>query len=109
IRGEIAAEVEQFRAATNIQPCLATVLVGEDPASSVYVRNKKKACEQAGMRGVHHGLSASTNQSELLDVVRQLNEDRSVHGILVQLPLPKQIDEQAILDAVHPLKDVDCF
>jgi methylenetetrahydrofolate dehydrogenase (NADP+)/methenyltetrahydrofolate cyclohydrolase len=109
IRSEIASEVAQFRAATGIQPCLATVLVGEDPASAVYVRNKKKACENAGMRGVHHGLSAATSQSELLDIVHRLNDDPSVHGILVQLPLPKQINEQAILDAVHPLKDVDCF
>ncbi len=109
IRSEIATEVTQFRATTGVQPCLATVLVGEDPASAVYVRNKKKACENAGMLGVHHGLAATASQSELLDIVHQLNDDPSVHGILVQLPLPKQIDEQAILDAVHPLKDVDCF
>jgi methylenetetrahydrofolate dehydrogenase (NADP+)/methenyltetrahydrofolate cyclohydrolase len=109
IRGEIAVDVARFRAETSIQPCLATVLVGDDPGSAVYVRNKKKACEAAGMLGVHHGLPATTSQSELLDVVQKLNDDRTVHGILVQLPLPKQINEQAILDAVHPLKDVDCF
>jgi methylenetetrahydrofolate dehydrogenase (NADP+)/methenyltetrahydrofolate cyclohydrolase len=109
IRGEIAKQVEEFRTATNIQPCLATVLVGDDPASTVYIRNKKKACEAVGMRGIHHGLSASAKQSELLDVIERLNEDPLVHGILVQLPLPKQIKEQSILDAVDPQKDVDCF
>lgn len=109
IRGEIAQEVRQFHAQTGIEPCLATVLVGDDPASAVYVRNKKKACENAGMRGEHFGLPASTSQSELLGVVQRLNDDPTVHGILVQLPLPKQIAEQTVLDAVHPLKDVDCF
>jgi methylenetetrahydrofolate dehydrogenase (NADP+)/methenyltetrahydrofolate cyclohydrolase len=101
--------VQRLRAATGIQPCLATVLVGEDAASAVYVRNKKRACENAGMAGVHHGLAKATTQSELLEVVQRLNDDPTVHGILVQLPLPRQIEEQAILDAVHPLKDVDCF
>jgi methylenetetrahydrofolate dehydrogenase (NADP+)/methenyltetrahydrofolate cyclohydrolase len=109
IRAEIATEVTAFKAASGVTPCLATVLVGADPASQVYVRNKQKACEQAGMRGVHRELPATTTQAELLDVVAQLNGDRAVHGILVQLPLPKQIHEQAVLDAIDPLKDVDCF
>ncbi|MCA9266864.1 MAG: bifunctional 5,10-methylene-tetrahydrofolate dehydrogenase/5,10-methylene-tetrahydrofolate cyclohydrolase, partial [Planctomycetales bacterium] len=85
------------------------VLVGEDPASQVYVRNKQRACEQAGMRGLHIEMNAATTQAELLGQIATLNADAAVHGILVQLPLPKQIEEQAILDAIDPRKDVDCF
>lgn len=109
IRAEIAAEVAGFVAETSIVPCLVTVLVGEDPASQVYVRNKQRACDKAGMRGVHQGLAASTTQDELLEHVQRLNSDEDVHGILVQLPLPGQIDATSILDAIDPLKDVDCF
>ncbi|MFN0197260.1 MAG: bifunctional methylenetetrahydrofolate dehydrogenase/methenyltetrahydrofolate cyclohydrolase FolD [Planctomycetaceae bacterium] len=109
LRLETAAEVEQFRLQTGIVPHLAAVLIGEDPASAVYVRNKQKACEQAGLISTLHKLSPQTSQQELLDVIFRLIDDRTVHGILVQLPLPKQIDERAVLDAVHPLKDVDAF
>jgi methylenetetrahydrofolate dehydrogenase (NADP+)/methenyltetrahydrofolate cyclohydrolase len=109
IRAEIAAEVAIFKASSGITPSLATVLVGVDLASQLYVRNKQKACEQAGMRGVHRELPATTTQAELLEVISKLNADRSIHGILVQLPLSKQIDEQAVLDVVDQLKDVDCF
>ena len=91
------------------KPGLATVLVGDDPASHVYVRNKRRTCEQVGMTSVHHELPATTSQTELLDLVDKLNDDPAVHGILVQLPLPKQIDEAAIIHAVAPHKDVDCF
>jgi methylenetetrahydrofolate dehydrogenase (NADP+)/methenyltetrahydrofolate cyclohydrolase len=88
---------------------LAAILVGDDPASAVYVRNKQKACEQSGLKSTLHRLAAETTQAELLDLIDQCNQDASVHGILVQLPLPKQIDELAVLDSVLPLKDVDAF
>ncbi|MEX1229648.1 MAG: bifunctional methylenetetrahydrofolate dehydrogenase/methenyltetrahydrofolate cyclohydrolase FolD [Planctomycetaceae bacterium] len=109
IRLETAAEVADFTKQTGIMPHLAAVLVGEDPASAVYVRNKQKACEQAGLKSTLHRLSSKTTQQELLDLVARLVDDTSVHGILVQLPLPKQIDERFVLDAVHPHKDVDAF
>lgn len=106
---QLAAEVASFSGQFHATPHLAAVLVGEDPASAVYVRNKQKDCELAGMRSTLHRLGAETTQSQLLELVDQLNRDPSVHGILVQLPLPRHIEEQAVLDAVHPLKDVDCF
>ena len=115
IREEVAAEVRQFVQAGGPKPCLTAVLVGEDPASQVYVRNKGRACEKAGIDGRTLRLAAETSQQELVDVVQTLNEAPDVHGILVQLPLPAQgnggsgFDEQAILDAVNPLKDVDAF
>lgn len=109
LRPQIAADVAEFRARTGIVPQLVAVLVGDDPASAVYVKNKRLACEKAGIQGTLHQLLASTTQAELLAVVARLNGDPQVHGILVQLPLPKQISAQAVLDAVHPLKDVDCF
>lgn len=109
IRETLSVEVASFREATGVVPKLAAVLVGDDPASQVYVRNKEQACAKAGMASDVHRLPASTTQAELLELVRNLNEDRLVHGILVQLPLPDHIHETTILDAVHPLKDVDCF
>ncbi len=109
MQSEIAAAVGQLTAAGGPRPGLATVLVGDDPASHVYVRNKRKACEQAGMTSFHHELPATASQAELLALVERLNRDPSVHGILVQLPLPKQIDESAVIRAVAPEKDVDCF
>ena len=109
IRAEIAEQVMAHIARGQRPPGLATVLVGEDPASHVYVRNKRKACESAGMVSFHHQLPATTSQAELLDLVTRLNVDRSVHGILVQLPLPKTIDEGAVIRAINPLKDVDAF
>lgn len=108
-RLRVAAETAKFVAATGVVPQLATVLVGEDPASAVYVRNKHVACEKVGFRNQQHTLSATTSQAELLELVGRLNADPAVHGILVQLPLPQQINEQVILDSVHPLKDVDAF
>lgn len=109
LREKLAVSVSEFTNASGITPHLAAVLVGDDPASAVYVRNKQRACEKTGIRSTLHRLSAETQQDELLEVVRGLNADRDVHGILVQLPLPDQIDEQTILDTVTPLKDVDCF
>lgn len=109
LREEIAADVANYTKKTGIVPCLAAVLVGDDPASQVYVRNKETACGKVGIQSRLYRLSAETSQAELLALVRELNEDETVHGILVQLPLPKQINEQAILDAVSPNKDVDAF
>jgi methylenetetrahydrofolate dehydrogenase (NADP+) / methenyltetrahydrofolate cyclohydrolase len=109
IRTEIGREVDTFRKETGIVPRLTAVLVGENPASEVYVKNKRLACEKAGMYGSLERLPAETSRQQLLDLVGCLNADPTVHGILVQLPLPKHIDSQAVLDAVAPLKDVDCF
>ena len=91
------------------QPGLAVILVGDDPASAVYVRNKEKDCAQCGVRCLNHHLPAETTQQELLDVVKGLNEDRTVDGILVQLPLPGQINEKVVLRSILPEKDVDGF
>jgi methylenetetrahydrofolate dehydrogenase (NADP+) / methenyltetrahydrofolate cyclohydrolase len=109
IRTRTAADVARFHDETGVQPHLVAILTGDDPASAVYVRNKQKACEQAGIRSTLHRLPADATQEELLALVRQCNVIRDVHGILVQLPLPPQIDEQAVLDTVTPLKDVDAF
>lgn len=105
LRQDIAAEV----AAKKLTPGLAVVLVGEDPASQVYVRNKSKAAEETGMKSWTHRMPAETTQAQLLGMVAQLNNDPAVHGILVQLPLPKHIDPQAIIAAIDPGKDVDGF
>jgi methylenetetrahydrofolate dehydrogenase (NADP+)/methenyltetrahydrofolate cyclohydrolase len=104
--GEAAAELQ---AKHGLVPGLAVVLVGENPASQVYVRNKAKQTREAGMASFEHKLAVDTRQDELLDLIRQLNDDPAVHGILVQLPLPDQIDAQAVLDAIAPAKDVDGF
>ncbi|MDO5113939.1 MAG: bifunctional methylenetetrahydrofolate dehydrogenase/methenyltetrahydrofolate cyclohydrolase FolD [Planctomycetia bacterium] len=109
LRQEIAEEVAFFVAQTGITPCLAAILVGEDPASQVYVRNKERACANVGMKSVLFRLPADTTSEELLTLVEKLNHDATVHGILVQLPLPPQIDEKTILDAISPDKDVDAF
>jgi methylenetetrahydrofolate dehydrogenase (NADP+)/methenyltetrahydrofolate cyclohydrolase len=109
LRSELAIEVATFRDTTGVTPHLAAVLVGEDPASAVYVRNKAKACETTGLNSTLHRLSAETTQQQLLELVEQLNTNPEIHGILVQLPLPRQINPQVILDAVTPLKDVDAF
>ena len=109
LRAILAGEVTEFVRATNVQPHLAALLVGEDLASAVYVRNKQKACDKAGIRSTLHRLPAQITEEGLLTLITQLNHDLSVHGILVQLPLPEHIREQVVLDAVAPLKDVDCF
>lgn len=109
MQAETAGAVADFIKSGGTQPGLATVLVGEDPASQVYVKSKQKACEKLGMRSIQHNLSKETTQAELLTLVQKLNNDPQVHGILVQLPLPKQINEDAIIRAVAPAKDVDCF
>jgi methylenetetrahydrofolate dehydrogenase (NADP+) / methenyltetrahydrofolate cyclohydrolase len=96
-------------AASGKMPGLAVILVGEDPASQVYVRNKGRAAEEIGMKSWTHRMPATTTQAELLAMIDELNQEREVHGILVQLPLPKQIDAQAIIAAIDPAKDVDGF
>lgn len=109
LRGSIAGAVENLKNNHGFIPGLAVVLVGEDPASQVYVRSKGKMTEAAGMVSIEHKLDASTSQETLLDLVSQLNSDPGVHGILVQLPLPDHIDTNAVLLAIDPAKDVDGF
>jgi methylenetetrahydrofolate dehydrogenase (NADP+)/methenyltetrahydrofolate cyclohydrolase len=107
IRGEVAGGVAEMKARHGIAPGLAAVLVGDDPASAVYVRNKEKAAGEAGILAEVFRLSASTSQQELLALLGRLNGDARFHGILVQLPLPPQINEEAIIEAINPDKDVD--
>jgi methylenetetrahydrofolate dehydrogenase (NADP+)/methenyltetrahydrofolate cyclohydrolase len=109
LRGRIAEAVTKLKAAHDLTPGLAVVLVGENPASQVYVRNKNKQTAEAGMNSFEHKLSAETDQDELLALVGRLNADPNVHGILVQLPLPDRIADQAVIDAIDPDKDVDGF
>lgn len=109
IRDELKAEATAIERDTGRPPGLAVVLVGENPASKVYVRNKAKACEEVGIRSFQHILPASVSQEELLSLVSKLNVSQEVHGILVQLPLPGHIDDELILEAVSPAKDVDGF
>jgi len=109
IQAEIATEVASFIEQSGVTPCLAAVLVGDDPASEVYVRNKHRACERVGIASQMHKLPASTSQDELLQLISQLNAQDDVHGILIQLPLPDSIDTLQVLDAVDPGKDVDAF
>jgi methylenetetrahydrofolate dehydrogenase (NADP+)/methenyltetrahydrofolate cyclohydrolase len=108
VREEVAAECAEL-AKRGVTPGLAAVLVGDDPASHVYVRNKRKAAEKVGIAAFDHTLPADTSQQDLLALVQKLNEDDTVHGILVQLPLPAHIDSSVILDAIDPGKDVDGF
>jgi methylenetetrahydrofolate dehydrogenase (NADP+)/methenyltetrahydrofolate cyclohydrolase len=109
IRLEIRRRVEQIRSDGGRAPGLAVVLVGEDPASGIYVRNKRQACAEVGFHSELHALPASTEQAALLDLIDRLNADPLIDGILVQLPLPNQIDEAAVTDRIHPAKDVDGF
>ncbi len=109
IRSEIADATSEFIATRGVTPKLAAVLVGENPASQVYVRNKQRACDAAGIGSDLHRLTADCGESELLRLVTTLNHDPSVHGILVQLPLPDSIQSQRILQAIDPNKDVDAF
>jgi len=109
LRGRIGADVARLKDEHGLTPGLAVVLVGDDPASQVYVRNKGKAAAEAGITATDHRLDASTSQEELVALVEQLNGDPAVHGILVQLPVPDQIDPNAVIDAIAPGKDVDGF
>jgi len=109
LRGEIARQVAVLKETHSITPGLAVVLVGEDPASQVYVRSKGKQTQEAGMNSYEHKLDASTSQDDLLALIDQLNNDPDVHGILVQLPLPDHIDEEAVINSISVDKDVDGF
>ncbi len=109
LRGRVAAAVPAFAAAAGRVPGLAVVLVGDDPASAVYVRSKARMTAEAGMAGFEHRLPADTSQAVLLALVARLNGDAAVDGILVQLPLPRHIEEAAVIDAIDPAKDVDGF
>ncbi|MEA2878035.1 MAG: methylenetetrahydrofolate dehydrogenase / methenyltetrahydrofolate cyclohydrolase [Hyphomicrobiales bacterium] len=109
LRARVAAEVERLHAAHALEPGLAVVLVGENPASTVYVRNKGKQTQEAGMRSFEHRLLETVSEADLLALVARLNADPAVHGILVQLPLPRQVDRQKVLSAIDPAKDVDGF
>ena len=109
IRAEIAEKVKELKAEKGVVPGLAVIIVGEDPASKVYVRNKHRACEEVGFASFGFELPAETTEEALLALVEKLNHDDAVHGILVQLPLPKHLDEEKILLAIDPAKDVDAF
>jgi methylenetetrahydrofolate dehydrogenase (NADP+)/methenyltetrahydrofolate cyclohydrolase len=108
LRGEVAQRAAKLTA-TGLQPGLAVILVGDNPASQVYVRNKVKACEDAGFKSVLERYEATLSETDLLARVEALNNDPSIHGILVQLPLPKHIDDHKVIEAISPLKDVDGF
>uniref|UniRef100_A0A7C4QLA2 Bifunctional protein FolD n=1 Tax=Schlesneria paludicola TaxID=360056 RepID=A0A7C4QLA2_9PLAN len=109
LRAHLAAECTTFVSRAGVTPHLAAILVGDDPASAVYVKNKRQACEQVGFKSTVHHLPKTVTQHELLQLVGRLNAARDVHGILVQLPLPAPLHPTAVLDAVDPRKDVDCF
>ncbi|TFG33834.1 bifunctional 5,10-methylenetetrahydrofolate dehydrogenase/5,10-methenyltetrahydrofolate cyclohydrolase [Candidatus Thorarchaeota archaeon] len=109
LRDQIQAEVAQLMATHDVPPKLVTVIVGEDEGSQMYVRMKRKACSDAGIISDHYDLPEKTTQEELFELIQKLNNDRTVHGILVQLPLPKHIDEKVIIGTIAPLKDVDGF
>ena len=112
ISAEIKAEAAEEAAALKeqgIEPCLAVVLVGDNSASKVYVSNKEKACAAVGIKSVSHVLPEATTEEELLKLIDELNADKSVHGILVQMPVPKHIDDRKVIMAISPDKDVDCF
>jgi len=109
VKAVLKEKVAAFQKERGFVPGLATVLVGENPASQVYIKNKNKSCVDVGMKSVHHHLSDTTTEKELLDLIATLNADKSIHGILVQLPLPAQINSDKVLEAINPDKDVDGF
>ena len=108
VKEQVRIETEEL-VKKGIKPGLAVIIVGDDPASRVYVNNKKKACEKVGFLSKEFALPATTTQEELLALVNKLNEDKEINGILCQLPLPKGLDEKAVIEAISPLKDVDAF
>lgn len=108
VKENVSKEVELLKS-NGITPSLAVIIVGEDPASKVYVANKKKACEQIGIKSLEFALSEETTNKELLDLINKLNNDESVNGILCQLPLPKHLDEKTVIESISPDKDVDAF
>ncbi|NLO46617.1 MAG: bifunctional methylenetetrahydrofolate dehydrogenase/methenyltetrahydrofolate cyclohydrolase FolD [Clostridiales bacterium] len=104
----VAKEVKALKD-KGITPCLAVIIVGDNPASQVYVRNKKKDCELVGIRSLEYALPTETKQDELIGLVKQLNDDKNVHGILCQSPIPKHLDEKEVINTINPEKDVDAF
>jgi methylenetetrahydrofolate dehydrogenase (NADP+)/methenyltetrahydrofolate cyclohydrolase len=109
IRAEIASEIKTRMQQGLKQPGLAVILVGEDPASTIYVRNKRQACEEAGIKSVFHHLPADVSEKDLIELIQQLNIDQTIDGILLQLPLPSHINEEKVLELISPKKDVDGF
>jgi methylenetetrahydrofolate dehydrogenase (NADP+)/methenyltetrahydrofolate cyclohydrolase len=109
VKTRVKADADAFTAKTGIVPGLAVIIVGEDPASQIYVRNKHKSCEEMGFKSFQYALPETTSQTELLELIYKLNNDKDVHGILVQMPLPKGLDENAVINAINPEKDVDAF
>ena len=109
IRTKLAEEISTFKTHSNVTPGLAVVIVGDNPASLVYVRNKKKACEQVGINSYEIALPKDVSEAELIENIKALNTDPSVHGILVQLPLPDHINEETVINTISPEKDVDAF
>ena len=109
IREEITREIEELKEKHGVTPGLATILVGEDPGSKVYVGQKEKACNKLGIYSERTDIPADTSEADLLDLVKKFNNDPKIHGILVQLPLPKHIDASRVIYAIDPDKDVDCF
>lgn len=109
IRQKIREDAQTLRENHGIQPGLAVILVGNDPASQIYVRNKQKACEEVGFHAFEYRLSENSTEEQLLDLIGVLNKDNKVHGILVQLPLPDHIDPQTVINTISPDKDVDAF
>ena len=109
VKEEVRNQTLELKEAYGITPGLAVVIVGDDPASRVYVNNKKKACEVVGFKSEEYALPASTTQEELLELVNTLNNKQNINGILVQLPLPEHLDDKAVIEAINPQKDVDAF
>jgi len=109
VRSEIATEVSELTSQGLQPPGLAVILVGENPASTIYVKNKREACKEAGIKSFHHNLPSSITQNELIHLIEKLNNDKEVHGILLQLPLPEHIDSDSVLEVIDPKKDVDGF
>jgi methylenetetrahydrofolate dehydrogenase (NADP+) / methenyltetrahydrofolate cyclohydrolase len=107
VRERVRVDVEEFVSRHGTRPGLATILVGDDPGSKIYVRNKHKACEEAGMASFQHELPADSSHEEVAELIAELNADSSVHGILLQLPVPPQVDGDAMTQAIDPFKDVD--
>jgi methylenetetrahydrofolate dehydrogenase (NADP+)/methenyltetrahydrofolate cyclohydrolase len=109
IRAEVAAEIKARTAQGYPPPGLAVILIGDDPASSIYVRNKRLACEEVGIQSFYHPLPSNVTENQLIDLIQQLNHDQKIHGILLQLPLPQHIDSDKLLELIDPKKDIDGF
>ncbi|NLS45029.1 MAG: bifunctional methylenetetrahydrofolate dehydrogenase/methenyltetrahydrofolate cyclohydrolase FolD [Firmicutes bacterium] len=109
VREEVAGEVEKFKKANGYPPGLAVIIVGDDPASRVYVSSKKRMCENLGIYSEEYAMPESTGQEELIETIEKLNKDEKIHGVLVQLPLPEHLDEGEVLESIDPRKDVDGF